>query len=111
MIIVIENDQNQVVATLAIDKALNISLHGTLPGGLTVSDLHNLGYFYYEISDRGEPIQLVREVPVSECLAYIRALQDALPPKYHVASVKSPIIERERAEKLRNFEKELEALN
>lgn len=109
MRIYICDSRNTEVAVLVV-KDGEVEVEGAFPGGLTATDLEELGFVYYETDDRGEIVTRVREVPPSECLAYVRAVLDALPPGFHIANVESEVIEAERHRKRKNFEEELQRI-
>lgn len=100
------DSRNTEVAVVTVRDG-TIGVEGAFPGGLTADDLSELGFVYYETDDRGDIVSRVREVPPSETLAYVRALQDALPPGFHISHVDSAVIEAERQQKRRRFEEEI----
>lgn len=106
MRIILSDSRNTQVAVLTV-KDGQVQVEGAFPGGLTPQDLGELGFVYYETDDRGDIVSRVREVPPSECLAYLRAVQDALPPGFHISHVESDVIEAERHQKRRRFEEEI----
>lgn len=106
MIIDIADTDDHVVVRLKVAEG-KVSLEGEFPGGLTESDLSQLGFIYYEMDPRGEMVARVQDVPVEHSLRYLRALLDALPPGYHIAQVQSENIRREREQKRARFEQEL----
>lgn len=106
MRIIISDSRNVAVATLLVSSG-DVQVEGSFPGGLERQDLMGLGFVYYETDSRGDIASRVREVPPTESLAYVRAVQDALPPGFHVSHVESEQIEDERRQKRRRFEEEL----
>lgn len=106
MRIILCDSRNTEVAVVTVRDG-KVSLDGVFPGGLTPEDLAELGFVYYETDERGDIVSRVREVPPSETLAYVRALQDALPPGFHISHVDSEVIEAERRQKRRRFEEEI----
>lgn len=106
MRIIISDSRNSKVATVRIAGGV-VQVEGSFPGGLTSQDLAELGFVYYETDERGDIVSRVREVAPAETLDYVRALQDALPPGFHVSNVESEQIEDERRQKRRRFEEEL----
>ncbi|HXE73804.1 MAG TPA: hypothetical protein VNO81_14165 [Candidatus Nitrosotenuis sp.] len=111
MRVVICNSQSQPVAWLEVGPGRVEVVRGTFPGGLSSSDLENLGFVYYETDERGEVVTRVREVSPGESLEYLRALMDALPPGYHIARVDSEIIENQLRARRRRWEEELARLD
>ena len=107
MRIVICDSENTQVALLVVSPSGEVQVDGAFPGGLTAEDLGHLGFVYYEMDERGEIVTRVRETPPADSLEYVRAVQDALPPGFHVSQVESGRIEAERREKRLRFEEEL----
>ena len=106
----IANSRGEVVVTLAFGDG-QLRCTGQLPGNLTVADLKKLGFVYYENDARGQSIARVKEVPLSEGLDYLRALNDALPPGYFLARVCSERIDAEQQLHREAFERELAMLD
>ncbi len=106
MRIVISDSGSFEVAVLTVQDGA-VSLEGTFPGGLTHEDLEELGFVYYQTDERGDIVSRVREVHPDESLDYVRAVQDALPPGFHISRVDSARIEEERQARRRRFEEEL----
>ncbi len=106
MRIIICDSGNTEVAVLRVSGGA-VRLEGSFPGGLTTEDLGSLGFVYYETDERGEIVSRVREVRPTDSLDYVRAVQDALPPGFHISRVESARIEEERRQKRRRFEEEL----
>ncbi len=106
MRVTISDTANTRVAVVSIQEG-QVRIQGSFPGDLTPEDLAGLGFVHYETDERGEIVTRVREVPPAESLDYIRALQDALPPGYHISQVESARIDQERLERRRRFEEEL----
>ncbi len=109
MRVFISDSANIQVALVRVQEG-QVHVQGAFPGDLTPEDLSRLGFVHYETDERGEIVTRVREVPPAESLDYIRALQDALPPGYHISQVESARIDEERRQKRRRFEEELARL-
>jgi len=106
MRIVICDSGNTEVARLSVQGGA-VAVEGVFPGGLTCEDLARLGFVYYQTDERGDIVSRVREVRPDESLDYVRAVQDALPPGFHISRVVSARIEEERRRKRQRFEEEL----
>jgi hypothetical protein len=109
MRVFISDSANTRVAQVFVEGG-QVHIQGSFPGDLTPEDLGRLGFVHYETDERGEIVTRVREVRPTESLDYVRALQDALPPGYHISQVESARIDEERRQKRRRFEEELARL-
>lgn len=91
------------------DKAAQlVCVDGTLPKGLALEDLSQLGIVTYLPDGRGRPIPKVSPIDPSENLDYLRALIEAMPPGYFISRVESEKIDKLREEKALLFQEELE---
>ena len=108
----ISDNANQISTVLEITEEPQVlCLEGQLPEGLALQDFLRLALVNYESGVRGRPIPRLCRVSAEESLDYVRALQHAMPPGYHVCKVESEEIERQREEKAALFEEELRLLS
>ena len=110
MLVSICDKVGRCVAKVGVDRSGKVCHEGDLPDGLTTEDLESLGFVYYETDERGKSVPRVRGVKASESLDYLRALNDSLPPGYHLAEVQSDKIEHQRMLKRARFEAELQLM-
>ena len=85
-----------------------VCVDGSLPKGLALEDLSQLGIVTYQPDGRGRPIPKVSPIHPSENLDYLRALIEAMPPGYFISKVESEKIDKLREEKALRFHEELE---
>jgi hypothetical protein len=105
----IAKSTGQIIAQISIDAG-ELRCEGVLPDNLRLDDLRKLGFVYYENDARGVPLARVKEVAPSDTVEYLRALNEALPPGYYLAWVKSERIDHEREQHREAFERELAML-
>ena len=104
----ISDNDNQIYTVLEITEEPQVlCLEGQLPEGLALQDFLKLALVNYEAGARGRPVPRLCQVSAEESLDYVRALQHAMPPGYHVCKVESEEIERQRRERAALFEEEL----